>query len=99
MSFNVKVEYTEDEYDCDTCGCNYAHSCLLTATDSAGRVVFTYGGEAVASCFGNTEYTDTECFTAFIEWLGHRVEDPYASHSDASGSFSAAKAVPEGEEE
>lgn len=73
MSFNVKIEYTDDEYDCDTCGGSYAHSCLLTATDNAGRIVFSHGGKAVASCFGNTEYTDTECFKAFVEWLGHNV--------------------------
>lgn len=99
MSFNVKMLFTADKHDCEVCGGNWAESWQLLATDASGRVVFRHGQPAVSHCWDSVETTKEECFKAFIEWLGHSVEDPYASHSDASGSFNYAKAAPEGEEE
>lgn len=75
VGYKIKFIETEDEHDCDTCGSSWTTSSQMEVVDEAGRVVFSFGAHASASCFGSLETTREDCYREFVTWLGHSVED------------------------
>lgn len=64
MSNIIKVIYSQDWMDCETCGGSSASSTLIEFDE------FTVGCYAMATCF-SSDYTDSElCFEGLFDHLG-----------------------------
>ena len=64
----ITIEWLHDEYDCDTCGWDFA----------SGARVYRDGELLVemvphAHCFDGSTYDDREVFKRTLEALGHRL--------------------------
>ena len=67
MSKEVRIVYTEDEYECDTCGSSYECSYQLFCGDKE------FGVEANAYCTGSQSSSLEDVLIAFLESEGYTV--------------------------
>ena len=67
MSKEVRIVYTEDEYECDTCGSSYELSYQLFCGDKE------FGVEAIAHCTGSQSSSLEDVLIAFLESEGYTV--------------------------
>jgi len=67
MSKEVRIIYTEDEYECDICGYSYELSYQLFCGDKE------FGVEANAHCTGSESSSLEDVLLAFLESEGYTV--------------------------
>jgi hypothetical protein len=67
MSKEVRIVYTEDEWDCETCGSSYEQSYQLFCGDKE------FGVEAKAHCTGSESSSLEDVLLAFLESEGYTV--------------------------
>lgn len=70
MSGIIKIDWLEDEFDCEQCGGSYAYGAVITFPDNSKLNL-----EPVAHCYGGTTYEDREVYRKIIEHLGFKVEE------------------------
>jgi hypothetical protein len=59
----INVLFSEDCYDCELCGDDWASSTLIEYGD------WSYGGIAIAHCFDGVSFCSHDCFSALLEHL------------------------------
>lgn len=64
----ILIQRTEDEHDCETCGCSWEESYM---TEFNGEVI---GKEAVAYCFGAENTSLVDVLISVLFKLGYVVE-------------------------
>lgn len=65
----VKIEWSYDDSDCETCGGSYAEGAVAWVDD-----VVVFDKPAVASCFGETNVSEGEVYNAILNYIGYDVE-------------------------
>jgi hypothetical protein len=68
MSKQIKIVYTEDEYDCDTCGSSWEQSYQLFCGDKE------FGVAASAYCCGSQRSSLEDVLIEFLESEGYVIE-------------------------
>ena len=71
MSKEVRIVYTEDEWDCEICGSSYEYSYQLFCGDKE------FGVEANAYCTGSESSSLEDVLIAFLESEGYTVIREY----------------------
>ena len=67
---HIKIEWTSDEHDCETCGWSYASGANIYFDDELAIELVP-----IANHFGGQTYTNDEVYTAILEKLGHTISD------------------------
>lgn len=68
----IHIEWTSDEYDCDTCGPSYADGAIVTLDG-----VEILGLDPVAHCYGGAHYERSEVFAEILTKLGYKLSEDY----------------------
>lgn len=64
----IKIEWTYDECDCETCGMSWADGAIVTID---GKQVGDF--TPFASCFDGTSFTKEFIYASILRELGHTV--------------------------
>lgn len=67
---NIKIVWTSDEHDCDTCGSNYADGALVYFDEHLVLDLMP-----VASCFDSEHYDRSEVYRRILEKLDCTVSE------------------------
>lgn len=68
MKHKVEIQWSEDEFDCETCGGIYARGAVVQLD---GKIILDK--PAIAACFGSQEVDDIEVYQVILKNLGCEV--------------------------
>lgn len=64
----INIEFCEDTYECDTCGCSYATGAKVWFDDE-----LVLNLEPSAHCYGGKTWEESEVFEQILHQLGHKL--------------------------